>query len=101
MKMRRGVWNIPIPHERNPVRPTALPVPLVGFDTAGYRLGYGGGYYDRWPGSLCLCSLKYDLTFFLVARLKLHALVVLSIVVPIISGLSAFAIPVLSTTLFG
>lgn len=47
MKMRRGIWNIPIPHERNPVRPTALLVPLVGFDTAGYRLGYGGGYYDR------------------------------------------------------
>jgi 5-formyltetrahydrofolate cyclo-ligase len=47
MKMERGIWNIPIPRERNSVRPTVLFVPLLGFDTANYRLGYGGGYYDR------------------------------------------------------
>jgi len=47
MKLTRGIWNIPVPTERNPVRPAALLVPLLGFDTAGYRLGYGGGYYDR------------------------------------------------------
>ncbi|MEZ5936246.1 MAG: 5-formyltetrahydrofolate cyclo-ligase [Alphaproteobacteria bacterium] len=43
----RGVWNIPIPAERRVVQPTALLAPLVGFDGAGYRLGYGGGFYDR------------------------------------------------------
>src|SRR3546814_7461577 len=47
MKLGRGIWNIPIPDKRDVVRPTALLVPLVGFDAAGYRLGYGGGYYDR------------------------------------------------------
>ena len=47
MKLGRGIWNIPVPAERSPVRPTALLVPLLGFDAAGYRLGFGGGYYDR------------------------------------------------------
>jgi 5-formyltetrahydrofolate cyclo-ligase len=46
-RLERGFWNIPVPAERKVVRPTVLLVPLVGFDRQGYRLGYGGGYYDR------------------------------------------------------
>lgn len=42
-----GVWNIPIPAEGENVDPDVLIAPLVGFDPAGYRLGYGGGFYDR------------------------------------------------------
>ena len=46
-KMEAGVGNILPPAGREPVWPAALLVPLVGFDAAGYRLGYGAGYYDR------------------------------------------------------
>lgn len=46
-KLARGAWGIPVPAERDVTNPTVLIVPLVGFDEAGYRLGYGGGYYDR------------------------------------------------------
>lgn len=46
-KMMRGVWNIPIPAEGNEVTPDVLIAPLVGFDRNNFRLGYGGGYFDR------------------------------------------------------
>jgi 5-formyltetrahydrofolate cyclo-ligase len=46
-RLERGFWKIPVPAERRVVQPSVLLVPLVGFDPKGYRLGYGGGYYDR------------------------------------------------------
>ena len=46
-KLVDGVWNIPIPERRQIVIPRAVLAPLVGFDRNCYRLGYGGGYFDR------------------------------------------------------
>ena len=42
-----GVWGIPVPERRELVTPATVLAPLVGFDAACYRLGYGGGYFDR------------------------------------------------------
>jgi 5-formyltetrahydrofolate cyclo-ligase len=43
-----GVWGIrEPPADASEVFPDILIVPLLAFDRRGYRLGYGGGYYDR------------------------------------------------------
>lgn len=46
-KMTRGVWNIPVPATAEPLTPEVVIAPLLGLDAQGYRLGNGGGYYDR------------------------------------------------------
>lgn len=38
---------IPFPLHGSTVVPTIVLVPLVAFDSHGFRLGYGGGYFDR------------------------------------------------------
>ncbi len=44
----KNVMNIDRPSEDSPVvEPDVLIVPLLSFDRQGYRLGYGGGFYDR------------------------------------------------------
>jgi 5-formyltetrahydrofolate cyclo-ligase len=45
--MRAGVWNIPVPDTSRTAVPTVLLIPCLGYDCAGYRLGNGGGFYDR------------------------------------------------------
>ena len=45
-------YGIPEPSKKKIVHPDFLFVPLVGFDDRLYRLGYGGGYYDRYLNKL-------------------------------------------------
>jgi 5,10-methenyltetrahydrofolate synthetase len=47
-RMVRGDWNIPVPpHESEAVVPEVALAPVVGWTDDAYRLGYGGGYFDR------------------------------------------------------
>ena len=47
-RMVRGpAWGIPEPAKGEDVDPEVVIAPLVGVDAQGYRLGNGGGYYDR------------------------------------------------------
>ncbi|MFZ1347219.1 MAG: 5-formyltetrahydrofolate cyclo-ligase [Tabrizicola sp.] len=47
-KMVRGDWNIPVPPpEAEAVVPEIALAPVMGWTEGAYRLGYGGGYFDR------------------------------------------------------
>ncbi len=45
--MTRGLWNIPVPADGAAATPDVVVSPLVGADAHLFRLGNGGGYYDR------------------------------------------------------
>ena len=45
--MRAGVYDIPVPDDTEIVVPDIAIVPMNGYDARGYRLGYGGGFFDR------------------------------------------------------
>ena len=62
-KLEKGVWNIPVPSGGEEVAPSIVVAPLVGFDPAGFRLGYGGGFYDRTLGSMSSKPLTIGVGF--------------------------------------
>ena len=51
-ELAKGVYDIPYPATGDPVAPDFALVPMNGFDAGGYRLGYGGGFFDRTLASL-------------------------------------------------
>jgi 5-formyltetrahydrofolate cyclo-ligase len=50
--MEEDAYGIPKPKDTDQVVPTLLLVPCVGWGPGGYRLGYGGGFYDRTLASI-------------------------------------------------
>lgn len=55
-----GVFGLPVPQSAAVV-PDVLLMPPVGFDATGFRLGYGGGYFDRTLARLAPQPLKIGL----------------------------------------
>ncbi len=45
--MEEDAFRIPKPKDTEVLEPSLLFVPCVGYTYGGYRLGYGGGFYDR------------------------------------------------------
>lgn len=62
--MREGRYGIPVPDGTAAVTPDALLIPCVGFSAEKFRLGYGGGFYDRTlaalPGKPVAIGIGYE-----------------------------------------
>lgn len=61
--MKPGVYDIPVPLDTEVVQPDAALVPMNGFDGCGYRIGYGGGYFDRTLAALAPRPLAIGVSY--------------------------------------
>jgi 5-formyltetrahydrofolate cyclo-ligase len=70
--MKKGVFDLPVPDGTLVVTPQAMLIPPVGFDAQGYRLGYGGGYFDRTLAALPDKPFKIGVAFELSRMSTIH-----------------------------
>lgn len=70
--LERGVWNIPIPRAGKTVLPDIVLAPVVGFDLCGFRLGYGGGYFDRTLAAMAHNPIKYGVGYTISKIATIH-----------------------------
>lgn len=67
VKLAAGVYDIPYPVDSEELIPDSVLLPMNGFDKGGYRLGYGGGYFDRTLAAAKKKPLVIGVTFELAA----------------------------------
>ena len=70
--LAKGVWNIPVPATTEEVVPDIVIAPVVGFDQARYRLGYGGGFFDLTLAAMKNSPLKLGVGYRQQALVTIH-----------------------------
>jgi 5-formyltetrahydrofolate cyclo-ligase len=72
VELAHGPLNIPYPLNSKEVVPEAVLLPMNGWDAAGYRLGYGGGFFDRTLAALEKKPAVIGVTFELARMDTIH-----------------------------
>ena len=63
VRLAKGVLDIPYPADSAEVNPEAVLLPMNGWDAKGYRLGYGGGFFDRTLAALAKKPLAIGISY--------------------------------------
>jgi len=61
--LARGPLDIPYPVNSQQLTPDAVLLPMNGWDAQGYRLGYGGGFFDRTLAALAKKPLTIGISY--------------------------------------
>lgn len=70
--MRPGVYDIPVPDGTAIVEPDLAVVPMNGFDSRGFRLGYGGGFFDRTLAALERRAIAIGVAYEMLRMESIH-----------------------------
>ncbi|SRR5258706_248733 len=76
VKLADGPLGIPYPVDSDEVQPDNVLLPMVGWDGDGYRLGYGGGFFDRTLASIArrprVIGVTYEQAYLKTIRPQPH-----------------------------
>ena len=72
VKLANGPLDIPYPVDSPAVVPNAVLLPMNGWDDAGYRLGYGAGFFDRTLASLSKKPAVIGVTYEMAKMETIH-----------------------------
>ena len=72
VQLANGPLDIPYPVGSREVVPDAVLLPMNGWDAQGYRLGYGGGFFDRTLASLQRKPVVIGVTYELARLETIH-----------------------------
>lgn len=70
--LAEGALGIPYPVDSHALTPDAVLLPMNGWDDRGYRLGYGGGFFDRTLASLASRPLVIGVAYEIARMPTIH-----------------------------
>ncbi|MDH4093194.1 MAG: 5-formyltetrahydrofolate cyclo-ligase [Betaproteobacteria bacterium] len=72
VELARGALGIPYPVGSRELLPRAVLLPMNGWDDQGYRLGYGGGFFDRTLAALSAKPLVIGVAYEMARLPTIH-----------------------------